>query len=190
MGRRSYAGLGRLGSAANGLPNGSPARYGKRVRPLTSPMTAGAPRTTVAGMKTPPSRLLRIAIVLALATAAPSALADVPPPDACDPGAVAGDSCDVAGATYDKPGACADETCTRFNPADGGTVEYACMKCKEASGAAGSTGSAGSGSGGGASDDSGCSVKAPARHTSIAGLMIALGAGALFASRRRSSERS
>jgi MYXO-CTERM domain-containing protein len=97
-----------------------------------------------------------------LSLASVSARADVPPADSCT---TAGSSCDTAAPDYKSPGTCTDTTCTKLNPADGGTYEYPCLRCMPNSGTAGAGGGTGTGGSAGSSskssgssDDGGCSL--------------------------------
>lgn len=147
-------------------------------------------------------RLLAAAAAAALSLAAFPALADVAPPDSCNG---VGDPCNVAPPDFHSPGVCQAGTCQKENPDDGGIFTYECDRCVATGGTGTTTGAttstggatsggatSGGGSGtksattGGASEDSGgCAVSAGGRDGVLAFVMIALGAGALAASRRR-----
>jgi hypothetical protein len=128
------------------------------------------------------SRLASILVpVLALALAgAPSARADVAPPDSCT--GSEGAACQNAGPGYNSPGVCAKTTCTRTLPGTPPTtMQYDCMRCMAKS-------SADAGSGPKESSDDGCAygggrARGPA---AVAALLLAIAA---VARRRRSPRR-
>jgi hypothetical protein len=71
------------------------------------------------------------AVLAALLFAAP-ARADVPPPNECDGGEMAGSSCSTAGPDNDQDGVCVSTTCSSVHPdADGGLEDaaYPCVLC-------------------------------------------------------------
>jgi MYXO-CTERM domain-containing protein len=123
---------------------------------------------------------LELIIVLSLSgmLLSASALADVPPPDACD-AADEGMACDNAmqnGATVS--GTCQKDQCTRATP--NGPMTYECYLCK--AGAASPTESDDS------SDDGGCSMSSSSADSTLAGLPL-LGLGWLWKRRRRAGRK-
>lgn len=121
-------------------------------------------------------------------------LADIPPRDQC---ARLGAECTNAGPSFDQPGSCKSETCTKRTP-DGSSMSYECLRCVASSGAGGSAsttggaaattgGSAQAGSSGAGNDDDegGCRVSPATAQGGAAALMVALGLTAAFAVRRR-----
>jgi len=159
------------------------------------------------------SRLLRfllpLPMLLASVAFAPSASADMLPPQACDRAgdsndpSVVGQACDVAGENADEPGICVAATCGggfhEGGPeagADGGAeaavpAGYSCYLCEtpndagesasgSSSGSSGGTGSSGKGSSGG-----GCAMSPGERDGSVGGAMLAVGLFAFAAGRRK-----
>ena len=126
------------------------------------------------------------------------AWADLPPPDDCD---TAGEACSNAGDSFDQPGTCTSDTCTRGSP-DGKITEYECLRCLADAGAGGS-GAGGASTGGAAvtggnpttagapsstkedDDDDGCSVGKVGAERGLAGLMLLAGLALLRLGRRR-----
>ena len=138
-------------------------------------------------------------LAFALLVFSAPARADVPPPDACNPGDTPGKACNNAGPGYDQPGTCQAAKCLRASP--DGSIEYDCVRCTPAAGGAGGSGNAGTGSGGtssgsggsagasgtkssSSSDDSSCGCRT-AQAGGAAAFLLALVAGALLAARRR-----
>jgi hypothetical protein len=82
---------------------------------------------------------LSFVFVLGFAMAGGPAQADIAPPDRCN--GSAGSACSNAGPTYNGPGICTNDTCSRtLPPVNGGapmTMTYACKTCKAASADAG-----------------------------------------------------
>jgi MYXO-CTERM domain-containing protein len=115
------------------------------------------------------------------------ARADVAPPDSCT--GAAGTKCNNAPPSYDIPGVCTDTTCQKFDPTDGGTIDYPCTLCVAVDGGSTSSSSSSSGGEGGSGSSGGsgggCSVTMASGDGVIAGVMLALGLGALIADRRR-----
>jgi len=139
------------------------------------------------------------------------ALADVPPPDACQDVGSVGQMCNNAGPNNDQPGVCVASTCE--HPTPDGSSSYACALCegpdaeapKDGGGSSssgsssgvssgsgsssgsssGSTSSSGSSSSGSGSGKSSCTMSPLARDGATGFGMLALGVGALALARRR-----
>jgi MYXO-CTERM domain-containing protein len=92
------------------------------------------------------------ALALALVLGAPAAaLADLPPPNSTEcNGKNPGDTCMD---DMNRPGTCTASSCSKYNPADGGTSQYVCVLCIAPDGGT-SAGSSSSSSSGG----KGCAV--------------------------------
>jgi hypothetical protein len=155
-------------------------------------------------------RLLFSAASLSLFTAwSGLALADLPPPDACEYPESEGAACNNAGPDDDQPGVCAKGMCGSTHPtADGGlmTTYYACLLCQETSkpgasssgatssgttsstdGTSSGTTGAGGGSAGAPTSGGGssCAVGAVGREGMIGGTMALVGLGVILLDRRR-----
>lgn len=134
-------------------------------------------------------KLAPLLVLGILSAAAPSASADVPPPDSCT---TVGQSCNNAGPSYDRPGTCVSTTCNRATP--DGSVEYQCSRCLVGGGTGGGSGSGGgaatggvgsdAGNGSGASSDGGCGCAFAHEHPTMPALLAALGLAVLVIRRR------
>lgn len=114
-----------------------------------------------------------VAALAVLMLVAPSALADVPPPDAegCF-GLVAGDACKT---DEGQEGGCVKQTCSRIT--ETGTEEYECLICEE----------------GAQPNKGGCAISpgAGVRALGLAGVAAALlSLGGLVRARRRDASRA
>lgn len=94
--------------------------------------------------------------VLLLAAGAEGARADIPPPTACS---TKGERCRNAGEDAKQPGVCAEQTCQRFVPDMGKSIDVPCMRCVAEGGEGGSAAQA----------DAGSSGVAPAKDPGAAG---------------------
>lgn len=152
-------------------------------------------------MKFIASRLAPLAAVCALVSLSGSAFADALPEDACQTNAAVGSACNNAGAHFDEPGVCTNETCQSSHPdPDGGTdsgfvtTNYACVLCELGDGGSSSGGDGGAittrpdgGSDGSStsSSSSSCSFS-PGDRDGAAGFgMLALGLIGLALSRKK-----
>ncbi len=126
---------------------------------------------------TPLRLFVALPALVAALTLAPSARADVPPPQECgvsyDPSLV-GTSCNVAGPQADEPGVCTAETCGE--PPD----TKACILCEVPEGGAAATSG---------SSSHGCSMSPLQRDGALGVAMLALGVGVLARGRRLNPRR-
>jgi len=111
------------------------------------------------------------------------ALADALPPDTCEAGKKAGDSCENAGDNAAQEGTCKAETCNRIKyEQDGGrgTETYECLTCTASTGGGSTTDTNDD-----ASEGGGCSMTPGARDGLTGAGMLTLGLVAFGFSRRR-----
>jgi MYXO-CTERM domain-containing protein len=126
-------------------------------------------------------RVLAATATLAMVSFGGAALADVPPPDACQSISSVGQPCSNADPNANQPGVCVASTCER--PTPDGSTSYPCALC-QASDACSAKDGGGSSDGSG-SGKSGCTMSPLERDGATGFGMLALGIGALALARRR-----